>query len=481
MPLPVITIAQMREWEKATWAIGQTETEVIRRVGACVARQALELTQPAQLVLILAGKGNNGADAREAREGLTGRRVELLEVSDPAEQFERLEELLSRQPALLIDGLFGIGINRALGPDWLRFIDRINAAHVQVLAVDVPSGLDADTGHPQGTAIKASLTLTVGAPKLGLLQEPAWPFVGRLTVAEHVGLIPCPCKSQLQWTLPQDFKALPPVRSVGTHKGTYGHLIIIAGSQGYHGAAVLAARAAQRAQPGLITLYTAENCYTPVASQLQAVMVSPWYSETCLPRGSSAILVGPGMAAADVPEQLKSLVRELWLASPLPVVADASALDWLPPRAVAGGAPRVLTPHPGEAARLLGTTPQRVQSNRSQALRALSTRFSNAWVALKGHQTLVGRGANDLLYVNSSGNPNLAQGGSGDVLAGYLAGLLAQPAISSDPLGAVRYAVWEHGATADALQRARPNWVVEDLIDQIGNQRLTAAMDLTES
>ena len=481
MPLPVITIAQMREWENSTWAAGQTETEVIRRVGECVARQALELTRPSDLVLILAGKGHNGEDARAAREGLANRRVELLEINDPTAQFGRLEELLSLQPALLIDGLFGIGINRSLGPEWTSFIERINSAHLHVLAVDVPSGLDADTGHPQGAAIKASTTLTVGAPKVGLLQEVAWPFVGRLTVAEDVGLVSCPCKSELQWAVPQDFNDFPPPRSVGTHKGSYGHLVIVAGSQGYHGAAVLAARAAQRAQPGLITLYTMENSYTPVASQLQAVMVSPWRAKTDLQKWASAVLVGPGLAAADVPEQLKSFVRDIWLTSPLPVIADASALDWLPPRAVAGGATRVITPHPGEAARLLGTTPQRIQSNRWQALRALSAHYGNAWVALKGHQTLVGRGANGLSYVNPSGNPNLAQGGSGDVLAGYLAGWLAQPAVNSNPLTALRYSVWQHGATADALQRTRPNWVVEDLIDQIGNQRLTAGAETTES
>jgi len=157
----------------------------------------------------------------------------------------------------------------------------------------------------------------------------------------------------------------------------------------------------------------------------------------------------------------------LWRDSFLPVVVDASALDWLPLEPVPRNALRVMTPHPGEAARLLRTTPQQVQANRLNALRNVSRRFGNAWVVLKGHQTLVGRSSGEA-YVNSSGNPHLAQGGSGDVLAGYLAGLLAQPALRADPLLTIRYAVWQHGAAADRLQTTRANWAVEDLVEAVG-------------
>ena len=269
MPAPVISIAQMRDWEQATWAAGQQEAEVIRRVGQCVARRALLLTQPGDSVLILAGKGHNGDDARSAREHLADRRVEVFDVADPAAELAKLDALLALRPALVVDGLFGIGLNRPLGPEWVTFIERVNAAHLPVLAVDVPSGLNADTGEPQGAAIAASVTLTVGAPKTGMLREAAWPFVGRLEVATDVGLVPCPHQSELQWTLPEDFAGFPPPRAAATHKGTYGHLAIVAGSLGYHGAAVLAARGAQRAQPGLITLHTLEAVYPAVAPQLQ--------------------------------------------------------------------------------------------------------------------------------------------------------------------------------------------------------------------
>jgi len=144
--------------------------EVIRRVGERVAREALSLTRPGQSILILAGKGNNGADARSTREHLSDRRVEMLEVKEPAADGQKLKAALALRPALVIDGLFGIGINRPLDPTWVEVIQRVNDAHLPVLAVDVPSGLNADTGEPQGAAIRAAATLTVGAPKAGMLQ-----------------------------------------------------------------------------------------------------------------------------------------------------------------------------------------------------------------------------------------------------------------------------------------------------------------------
>lgn len=466
MPIPVITIAQMREWEKATWAIGQTEAEVIRRVGKCVAGHALRLTRPDDLIMILAGIGHNGEDARCAQDHLAQRRVDLIDVKDPAADLSKLETELSLRPALIVDGLFGIGINRPLSADWIRFIETVNHGRAKILAVDVPSGLNGGTGEPQGAAIRASVTLTVGAPKVGMFHESAWPFVGRLEVATEVGLIACPHKSELNWTLSEDFRDFPPPRDVATHKGTYGHVGIIAGSTGYHGASVLAAHGAQRAQPGLITLYTQEGVYHPVASQLQAVMVSPWKQDTDFSH-YSAILIGPGLAAADLPGEVKKLASDLWRNSSVPIIVDASALAWLPPGAVPKSAVRLITPHPGEAARLLGSTSKQVQSDRLKSLRRLSERFGDTWVVLKGHETLIGRSHGDV-FVNSSGNPHLAQGGSGDLLSGYLAGLLAQSGLQEDPLKTIRYAVWQHGAAADRLQNTRSNWVIEDLAEELG-------------
>src|SRR5438034_9098838 len=311
MSVPVLSLARMREWEQATWAAGQSEAEVIRRVGQCVARHARQLTQTGDLILILAGKGHNGDDARAAHEHLTGRRVEMLEVASPETDLPKLEAALSRRPALIIDGLFGIGLKGPLDEAWTKFIGRVNQARLPVLSVDVPSGLNVDTGEPAGqeAAIEAAVTLTIGAPKEGLLRPAAWPFVGRLEVATDVGLTASPPAADWRWTLPDVFAGYPPRRPVAAHKGGFGHLAIIAGSAGYHGAAVLAARGAQRAQPGLITLRTLEPVYHVIASQLQAVMVGHWLPDAKMPGPWTAILVGPGLAAADVPDQMKLLVR----------------------------------------------------------------------------------------------------------------------------------------------------------------------------
>ena len=477
MPVPVLNIAQMREWERATWATGQTEAEVIRRVGRKIAERALQLTHPGNAILILAGKGHNGDDARAAREHLIDRHVNILDVTEPESALVEFQSSAGVSPArtsrdgratLIIDGLFGIGLDRPLDDGWKKFLAAVNKSKIPILAVDVPSGLNADSGLPQGAAIEAAITLTIGAPKIGLLQQVALPFVGRLEVMDDVGLSPCPQKGELIWTMPGDFVDFPPRRSVSGHKGSFGHLAIVAGSLGYHGAAVLAARAAQRAQPGLITLFTQEITYRPVAEQLQAVMVNIWKPELKLPESVSAILIGPGLAAPEIAEEMKTFTRQLWRDSKLPVIVDASALDWLmPPQAPPKTTIRVITPHPGEAARLLNTTSKEVQSNRPQALREISKRLGNCWVVLKGNQTLIGRSTGEI-FANSSGNPHLAQGGSGDVLAGFIGGLLAQPALQADVGKTISYAVWEHGNAADALQATRTNWVVEDLIPELG-------------
>ena len=470
MPIPVISTAQMREWERTTWAAGQTETEVIRRVGKRIARRARKLTRAGDTILFLIGKGHNGDDARAAAKQLEGRRAETLEMFLPDTDLLPLEQALQEKPALVVDGLFGTGLNRPLSDAWQKIIAAINAAKVPVLAIDVPSGLNADTGGTFGVAVAATITVTIGAPKTGLLAPAAWPFVGRLEVAEDVGLIPCPLASELNWTQPEDFEHFPPARNVAGNKGNFGHVAIIAGSLGYHGAAVLTTRGAQRAQPGLATVFTPENIFTPVAAQLQSAMVKIWKLEMKLPEKTSALLIGPGLAAPEISEAMKKFTRELWRTAAFPLIVDASALDFLDAELPAKNSIRVLTPHPGEAARLLQTTAAQVQADRVVALRELSKRFGDGWVVLKGHETLIGRSTGNI-FVNCSGNAQLAQGGSGDLLAGFIAGLLAQPVLAADVEKTLRYAVWQHGAAADKLSILRSNWTVEDLAAEIGNAR----------
>jgi len=460
----------MREWENATWATGQTEAEVIRRVGKQLARRARRLTRADDFILILAGKGHNGDDARAAKEFLDNRKVKVLDLLLPDTDLLKLEMTLAEKPALVIDGIFGLGLNRPLAEPWQKIIAAVNAAKIPVLAVDVPSGLNADTGETFGAAVEAAVTLTIGAPKTGMLAAPAWPFAGRLEVADDVGLISCPHKSELSWTRPEDFQNFPPPRPVAGHKGSFGQVAIVAGSLGFHGAAVIATRGAQRAQPGVLTLSTLENVYPVVAAQLQSAMVNVWQPEMKFPDTAGALLVGPGLAARDLPEKLRHGVRHWWRYQDCPLIVDASALDFLAAEPFPKKYVRVLTPHPGEAARLLNWPTAKVQASRGAALREISKKFGGCWVVLKGHQTLIGRSEGEV-FVNPSGNPHLAQGGSGDLLSGFIAGLLAQPALQADVVKTLRYAVWQHGAAADKLQAVRANWTVEDLADQIGNAR----------
>jgi NAD(P)H-hydrate epimerase len=300
MSVPVISVAQMRAWENATWQSGQTEAAVIQLVGQAVAQRVLELTAPGQGVTLLAGKGHNGDDVRATSKQLPDRRVELLEVTSPAADLAKLEAALVRKPALLVDGLFGIGLNRPLDDTWQKFIARVNQSSVPVLSVDVPSGLNADTGETFGAAVEAAVTLTVGVPKCGLLAPGSEPFVGRLEVAADVGLVTLTESAELNWTLPEDFLCFPPRRAVASHKGSFGHLAILAGSLGYHGAAVLAAHGAQRAQPALITLVTHAPLYHRDATQLQSPMVKLLNSTEKIGADFSAVLVGPGLASPDL-------------------------------------------------------------------------------------------------------------------------------------------------------------------------------------
>jgi NAD(P)H-hydrate epimerase len=204
-----------------------------------------------------------------------------------------------------------------------------------------------------------------------------------------------------------------------------------------------------------------------VASQLVTAMVHPFEEGHALTTGATAILIGPGLASSSARQQMPAEVVRLWKEFPGPLVVDASALDWVPPHPSARGI-RILTPHPGEAGRLLGGTAQDVQRDRVGALRQIADRFG-ALVLLKGHQTLIG-GATGPIYINPTGNPGLAQGGTGDVLAGYLVGLLAQPSVATDPLAGCRKAAWDHGLAADYLECRGGAWTSEDLATRLGNR-----------
>ena len=465
MPLPIISVAAMRDWEERTWATGVTVEDVMLEAGKAVAREAEHLTRNNAEVLFLAGPGNNGGDVRIASQQTRNRDGVLLEFKEEPKSLDAVGEALGKSPDLIVDGLFGIGINRKLNENWQKLIDCINSSGCPVLSVDIPSGLNGDTGEPMGAAIKATRTITLGAPKTGFMQPTATSFTGCLVVAHSIGLLDELPASEHYWVTRSDMYRAIPSRSQDAHKGDFGHVGIIAGSTGYHGAAVLAARAALRARPGLVSVYT--PAYAPVAAQLQSAMVHPWSKDTLSGIGNcSAFIIGPGLAGPDVPEGLIAAARVIWSSFEEPVIADASALDWLANTAPHATAMRAITPHAGEAARLLGKTSNEINTGRTSAVRLLAE-MTGSHVVLKGRHTLIGNSQGPLM-VNSTGNPGLAQGGSGDVLAGFLGGLAAQPALSKHFANTLAYGVWKHGFAADRLQQQSGYWGMDDLIEGLG-------------
>jgi NAD(P)H-hydrate epimerase len=466
MPQPVISVAQMREWEERTWASGVSAESVMKNAGEAVAKRAGDLAEPDEpLILFLIGKGNNGGDARIAAEVFTSEdvicRIQKLEVHDGTETLPDLSDV-----SLVVDGLFGIGLNRDLSVDWRDFISKLNDAtqllRIPVLAVDVPSGLDADTGQPRGAAVRADYTLTFGAPKTGLILECASEYVGQLEVAAEIGLIDPPSLGEFRWIDADDFKRFAPKRAASAHKGTFGHVGIIAGSTGYHGAAVLAARAAACSGVGMVSVFT--SAYAPVAAQLQTAMVHPWDENVIRTLSAcTAVVIGPGLAGPDVPESLRQVAVNLWRESENPIVVDANALEWIANESIPENAVRVVTPHPGEAARLLETTAGNIQSDRVQAMRKVSAICGGAITVLKGRHTLIGAFEGPV-SINGTGNPYLARGGSGDVLAGNLGGWLARKDLDYVPLNVIAQAVWRHGAAADYLSSIGLIWDLDGLL-----------------
>ena len=464
MPLPVISVSQMRDWEERTWGNDVDGVTVMEKAGSSLAREILLLTESGDLVLLLAGKGNNGGDTRIAFKKLTNRDALLVDVNDPQNALNEIEQALQRRPALIVDGLFGIGLNRDLNANCVHLIELVNKSESPILSVDCPSGLDADTGLIRGESIMAQATLTFGAPKRGLVSNKSAKYVGKLQVAEHIGLSGDVPSSDEYWLTEADMHSVLPKRAPDSHKGDHGHLAIISGSTGYHGAAVISARAALRAHPGLVSVYTPS--YQAVASHLQSVMVHPWGTEcvNALSR-SSAILIGPGLAGPDVDDSIKRVTQNLWRESGKPIIVDATALDWLPLTVDASVSPRIIMPHPGEAARLLDSSVEQVQKDRVKAAREIAARYK-ATVILKGRHTIIAQAEGPVL-INSTGNAGLAQGGSGDVLAGYLGGIMAQAVFYNRPIQASAYSVWKHGYCADTLNKSNSFWGMDELIQEL--------------
>ncbi|MBR5430164.1 MAG: NAD(P)H-hydrate dehydratase [Firmicutes bacterium] len=356
-----------------------------------------------------------------------------------------------------IDAIFGTGLHDDVQGINLEVIQMLNESNTPVVSCDIPSGLSSVSGKPLGDAVKADTTVTFGYCKLGLVLSQARPYVGKLVVAD----ISLP--EQVEESIPVRRELLDETfcrrwletRDPEAHKGDFGHVAVLAGSPAMPGAAILACRSAMRTGAGKVTAAVPEAARLPLLSQLPEVMLMDGaaeadgsFSVADLPRltefPADAWLIGPGLGRSD---QAMELVRELLLNLTVPTVLDADALF-----AVCGnlgllkkaGAPLVITPHPGEMARLLGVPVADVQANRVAVAEVLARR-TNVIVVLKGAGTVVAT-PEGRIFINDTGNPGMATGGAGDVLAGMIAAFLAQGMV---PACAAACAVWLHGRAGD--------------------------------
>lgn len=454
--------------ERAARALGAGPT-LMERAGAATARAAADLLPPAGgPLLVVAGPGNNGGDAwvaaarlREAFHRVivhdaTGRAPQAPEARAAATRFLELggrtvpEWPAGLRPAVIVDGLFGIGLARDVDGPLAALVGRINASGAPVLAIDIPSGIDSDTGRVRGAAVRATRTLTFIARKPGLHTAEALDHTGEIDV-DALGIPAAFFEGASGGLLtPEAVRGWLPRRPRHSHKGTFGTLAVVGGSRGMTGAALLAARAGALAGAGK----TFVHCLAP-----DALAVDPSFPELMIrplddSPGADAYVVGPGAGFHPLTPRISPFERKVLpdlLAHRAPLVVDADAInaistsDALKQSLASRAAPTILTPHPAEAARLLGRSTEAVQADRLAAALDLAKWF-RAEVVLKGAGSVCAS-PDGTWSINTTGNPGLASGGTGDVLAGIAGALLAQGLAAP---AALRLAVCLHGAAADA-------------------------------
>lgn len=491
----------MRDLDARTIAAGTPSIELMERAGLATADfladpSATGIVLPAderipRRLLVLAGSGNNGGDGFVVARLLASRRwrctVALVgrepraggDAAINLAEWRRIGgRVVDREEALALladgapgfdlglDAIFGTGLDREVGGPDAEFIHRLNQSGLPLVSVDIPSGLCSDTGHPLGCAVRARATLTIGAAKPGLFLGEGPGHAGRVRVAD-IGLLPPGDVPPLGFVLDDATTAgcLPRLSPL-SHKGSRGHVVIVAGSRGKTGAAVLAARGALRAGAGLVTVAAVPEVQAAVAAALPEAMTRVLaatpdgeLSTDCL-EGlrlalalADAVVIGPGLGTG---EGADAALLET-IACPAPLVIDADGLNLLAAwpedhrrslfeaRVAAGAAAPILTPHPGEMSRLVGLPTAEVQQSRAELASRLSKTLGSV-VVLKGAGTVVswaGRSA-----FNSSGNAGMATGGMGDVLAGLCGALVAR---LGDPFETACLSVHVHGLAGDRL------------------------------
>ncbi|MGB4504345.1 MAG: NAD(P)H-hydrate dehydratase [Syntrophaceticus sp.] len=461
-------------------------------------------------VVIVAGPGNNGGDGFVVGRHLFNRGALVKFIistspenysGDAAVNFKIINDMglpyqvlqpglindiktTIKETDLIVDALFGTGFKGVPREPLVSLIRMINETGNPVLSVDIPSGLEADTGRVAGECIKAVITVTMGMPKIGLYLSPGAQYTGEVVVGDIS--FPPELKSEEggdYYLVDKEMVARElPMRLPDQHKGDFGHVVVIGGTRGYTGAAALASNAALRGGAGLVTAVVPEQLYPIAAVKLTETMTYPaagsrggGFSSTCresiqqILEKATVLAVGPGLGQdAETAEFLEDLLMN----TRIPLVLDADALNIIARKKyLLTTAPLaeqrkhwILTPHPGEMARLCGVSISEIQSNRLEYA-AQASREWGVVVVLKGNRTVI-TGPGSPLFINPTGNPGLASGGTGDVLAGLIASFLAQ---GLSPEKAAVCGVFIHGLAADQIadKKGAAGMIAGDLLEEI--------------
>ncbi|MEW6319875.1 MAG: NAD(P)H-hydrate dehydratase [Acidobacteriota bacterium] len=513
----ILNADQMREADRRTIDdIGIPSLVLMENAGRQVVAAMESIFQDLadRRVAVVCGKGNNGGDGFVVARTLQQRGIDVTvfivgQVADIRGDARINLEILGRlgvtviecadegtwelhfseiaQHELIVDALFGTGLEAALTGMYETVIADINGAPIPVVAIDLPSGMSADTSDLIGDAIDATLTVTLGAPKLPLVLPPAEQKCGEVVIADigiPADVIASVEGPRIELLTREQMRPLLTPRAPDAHKGDFGRVVIAAGSAGKTGAAVLAAQGALRSGAGLVTVATPRSCQAIVAAQGPEYMsegleesaagtVGAGAAPAVLGLAADVIVAGPGLGRGP---DVAAFARDLLERSEVPLVFDADALNAFAdePAALVGreGRDLILTPHPGEMARLVGCTVQDVQADRL----GIATDFARGhrvYVVLKGYRTLVVTPGGDV-FVNPTGTPGMATGGTGDVLAGMIGAWLAQ---LMDAEAACKLAVYLHGAAGELADadEGEVSMTAADLAAHIGD----AILELT--
>ncbi len=507
--MKVATAEQMQELDRKSIEVFKIPSIVLMENAGRGATEAILNAFPGtqKKIAVIAGKGNNGGDGFVIARHLLNRgiSVKVFLLTDPkslrgdaeinfnifqhmrgevipipsSKDYQKVKKSLEYFD-LLIDGIFGTGLDAEVRGYYREVIDHLNTLQKPIVAIDIPSGLDANKGKPLGTSIRASLTVTFGLPKVGHLISPGFDYVGTLKVVD-IGIPKRLVEEEKIQTHLLEVEGirrwLSIPRQPNTHKGDYGHLLVIAGSVGKTGAAAMACEAALRVGAGLVTLAIPKSLNAIMEVKLTEVMTEPLPEtprQTLSLRAFNAILrlcenkravvIGPGLGTY---KETQSLVIKLMKTLDLPIILDADGLTSIASQSktlTAFRKPLILTPHPGEMARMIGSTPKEIQEDRI----GISRNFSQThrlYLVLKGHRTLIATPQGEV-FINPTGNPGLASGGTGDVLTGMIGGLICQ---GFDILPSLQASVCLHGLAGDqvAQELGEKSLIATDLIKKI--------------